>query len=122
MRTRVLVVDDDDIVIFLHELMVRESGLSDEPVSFMNGQAALDYILQHRATDEKYLIFLDLNMPVMNGWELLEELKELSGPEIRVVIVTSSIDADDHKRSENYSFVIGYLEKPLSAEACKRFT
>lgn len=119
MKVRVLVVDDDNVIVFLHELMIRESGLSDKPVSFLNGQEALNYVLEDKS-GEPILVFLDLNMPVMNGWEFMEALLQLERPEVKVVVVTSSIDEDDRRRSAAYPFVIGFVEKPLSADACRR--
>jgi CheY-like chemotaxis protein len=70
-------------------------------------------------TNEKTLIFLDLNMPIMNGWEFLEELKNLNDTlqlSYKIFVLSSSINPDDRKKAENNPLVTGYLSKPLSIE------
>jgi CheY-like chemotaxis protein len=64
------------------------------------------------------LLFLDINMPIMNGKEFLiavsHQYKVLPFP---VIIVTSSIDPEDYKETQSYPFVVGFLEKPMRQEA-----
>ena len=122
MSLKVLIVDDDDIVIFLHETLIDMSGLSSQPAIAINGKEALEYITKSQDDDDsKYLIFLDINMPVMNGWELLDEINtQLFSDRVFVVMVTSSTDAKDKEKSMTYKNVIDFLEKPLSIEDCDR--
>ena len=119
MNPIVMVVDDDDIVLYLHDLMIKESGLSANPLSFSNGKVALDYLRNNYRETETHLIFLDINMPVMNGWQFLE-LIEKEGFIVTVIIVSSSIDPADFEKSKKYPLVKEYVPKPLSIEECVR--
>lgn len=117
----VIIVDDDEMVIFLHKIILKEAGLTDRPVTATNGKEALEYMVKNPKKDEKYLLFLDINMPDMNGWEFLDELKRKSLEDMtRIIIVSSSIDAQDKKRSWTYSNVVDFVEKPLSTDYCKK--
>ncbi len=118
---KVLIVDDDDVILFLHELMIRDSGLSQTATSFLTGQAALDHLDAHRSGTDQFLVLLDINMPGISGWQFLEKLEDMPyRNRVSVVLVTSSIDYADHQRSENYPAVIEYIEKPLTLETCRR--
>jgi CheY-like chemotaxis protein len=121
MKMKVLIVDDDEVVLFLHDIMVRESGLSATPLVFNNGSKALAYLNEQTRQDEKYLMLLDINMPVMNGWQLLERLERSDMKDrIVVVMVTSSIDVNDARKARTFPLVIDYLEKPVTIEVCSR--
>ncbi|NEU07399.1 response regulator [Flavihumibacter sp. R14] len=115
----VLVVDDDEVVLFLHDLMVRESGLSLSPHIFATGKSALEFLKDNYSEAENYLIFLDINMPVMNGWQFLELIEKL-GYKISVIIVSSSIDPADFEKAKSYGLVKEYIIKPLSIDTCVR--
>lgn len=116
----VVVIDDDAVVLFLHKVLIQKSELPSNVKDFLNAQEALDFVRQ-RIAKKHLLIFLDINMPELSGWEFLEQLEQLpSGKKkIFVVMVTSSINWSDRKRAEKYPHVIDYREKPLSKSACK---
>ncbi|WP_420154824.1 response regulator [Siphonobacter sp.] len=114
---KVLIVDDDFIMLKLHQLRVINAGLSLKPQLFYNGREALNFLLAAEETDEQYLILLDLNMPIMSGWQFLEALQQQAlRSTIRVVIITSSVDPADRQRAKDYPQVAGYLEKPLNRQ------
>jgi CheY-like chemotaxis protein len=120
MTLKILVVDDDETIVFLHEFMVKESGLSGEPISFYNGKETLDYLLANAESEDAYLILLDINMPIMNGWELLNAISTyiFLNP-IYVVIVTSSMNTADREKASKYKHVIEYIEKPVDSKVLK---
>lgn len=119
MPPKVLIVDDDRIILFLHQIIIKDSGLSNSPFSFENGLDALNY-LKDEVKDQNTIIFLDLNMPVMDGWELLDALNEPKYLDhISVVLVTSSIDPKDREKAKKYPMVKKFIEKPMSIEKCK---
>lgn len=121
MKLKVLIVDDDDVFIMVNTMMVRRSTISDEPIGFSSGKNALEYIESKKDEDESYLIFLDINMPVMSGWDFLESLKKNNfNKEIHIVILTSSIDLSDHIKAKSYKLVIDFVEKILTLDACLR--
>lgn len=113
MDFKVVLVDDDAVVLFLHNVLVKRSCLPPVAFSCKNAREALEEIRGNR--EENYLIFLDINMPVMNGWEFLDAIQHEQFPgNIFVAIVTSSINSQDRRKAEQYSQFLHYLEKPLS--------
>lgn len=114
-----MIIDDDDIVLFLHDLMIKESGLSTDPLGFSNGKAAMDYLQENYTVTDSYLIFLDINMPVMNGWQFLELIEERKY-QVTVIIVSSSIDSADYQKAKKYPSVKEYITKPLTIETSIR--
>lgn len=117
MKVETLIVDDDEMVIFLHKIAVVESGLTANPVIAYNGLQALDFINRSENRETVFLVLLDINMPELNGWEFLEAIQSLDAS-IYVVMVTSSVDSRDKKKAKSYKQVIEYMEKPLSINAC----
>lgn len=116
MKLNLLIVDDDKMVQTMHTIIVKRSGFSEKPFNFVNGKEALDFIVSN-GKEEKYLILLDINMPVMNGWELLDAFSEFGVEnEIFVVMVSSSIDKHDLDKASTYSKVISYVSKPMTKD------
>jgi CheY-like chemotaxis protein len=113
-----IIADDDEMVVFLHKIAAAESGLCQQPVIAYNGSQALDFIQKN--PEAPFLILLDINMPVMDGWEFLDAVQQLNMPSVFVVMVTSSVDSRDRKKALKYAQVIDYFEKPLSVDACVR--
>ena len=114
---KVLIVDDDPVILMIHRLKVMKSGLDKEPMEFLNGKPALDYLMEHQTNGQKFLVLLDINMPVMNGWEFLEALEQNQlCNKVDVAIVTSSVNHEDKKRAENFNKVFSYLIKPLGED------
>ncbi len=112
-RFETLIVDDDRIITMLHQRMVIKSGLHQEPRLFYSGQDALNFIRNNR--NDRYLVLLDINMPVVSGWDFLDTLcAENLTEHVRVAMVTSSVDAADMARAQMYSVVFDYIDKPLT--------
>lgn len=113
----VLVVDDDKVVTLLHKNSLKSSRIVHPPVLCYNGKEALDYLQKNDSPDKHFLILLDLNMPVIDGWKFLKKLKK-KPPQghVYVVVVTSSINQQDFIKAQTYEQVIHYCRKPLSSE------
>lgn len=111
---RVLIVEDDPLISYLHKAILQKNGIVQDPLTFMNGEEAWKFLLNDDANNF-YLILLDLNMPVLNGWEFLERLEdnEHIACRTKIAIVTSSINPADKKKAEQYASVEYYLPKPL---------
>lgn len=116
-KVKVLIVDDDPMISFLHKALVIRRNICSSPEGFMNGKEVLEFLINDSEREKEclYLILLDLNMPVMNGWEFLQALKELKmAGRTSVVIVTSSINQQDREKANTSRLVSEYIEKPLN--------
>ena len=117
---KVIIIDDDDIMIFLQRKLFQRCGLSKDPISFKVATAAIEF-LKEEEIKQHFLILLDINMPEMNGWQFLDVLQEMKISEnVFVIMVTSSIDGCDKEKAGGYSNVIDFMEKPVSIENCNR--
>lgn len=114
------VIDDDKIVHFLTTHLFRIDYPDWVVIPFFNGKEALDAIESNTAPLPQ-LILLDINMPVMDGWEFLERLNELDeAHDTEVAMVSSSVDPRDKARIVGYPMVNNYLLKPVTREKIAR--
>jgi CheY-like chemotaxis protein len=119
MLLKIMIVDDDEVVTRIHKKNVIKSGLSADPMCFKDGKYAFEYLTEHHEDGSKYLILLDINMPVMDGWMFLNSInhKPLSDC-VNVIIVSSSSNKKDRDIASQYRQVIDYVEKPLTFNIC----
>ncbi|MBA9072378.1 CheY-like chemotaxis protein [Flavobacterium gossypii] len=123
MLHKILCVDDDPITLMLYKMVIAKASFTEEIITAKNGQEALDYYNNLRAEGESQspeLIFLDLNMPVMGGWEFLDNFTKSEYQEFntktKVIVLSSTIDPTDIEKSKTYSIVIDFLSKPITKE------
>jgi CheY-like chemotaxis protein len=112
-----MLIDDDEDDNFFHKLVAQESGITDSIRVAESAQDALDIIKSSDHLPE--LIFLDINMPKMNGWEFIEEYSRLKpGGDGRTVIImlTTSMNPMDLEKSKKSPHIAGFKTKPLNAE------
>ncbi|NER17931.1 response regulator [Spongiivirga citrea] len=111
------IIDDDNTYVNLMSTLIKMKKLSEKLLVFNNGQEAIDYFedtLQRGAKDElPQVIFLDLNMPIMNGWQFLEQFDSESCSGCSLYVVSSSINPSDIDRAKRYPTVTDYITKPM---------
>lgn len=127
MHDLILCVDDDPITLMLCKMVVKKSEFSKEIVTAQNGEDALHYFDELKLNNlgaeiKNYptLILLDLNMPVMGGWEFLDRFSNKEYYPIfnktKIIVLSSTIDPQDIERSKTYPMVADFLSKPITKD------
>ena len=122
MVTKILCVDDDPITLMLYKMVIRKAEFAQEIATARNGEEALAFFsngnVDAQNQDYPRLIFLDLNMPVMGGWEFLDHFNEkhLLFLDTKVIVLSSTIDPTDIEKAKTYPMVIDFQSKPISKE------
>lgn len=124
MLNQILCVDDDPITLMLCKKVITNASFTNEIITFQNGEELLNHfnIIKASQIEDKpilhpQLIFLDLNMPVMGGWEFLDHFISAEFSEfntVKVIVLSSTIDPEDFEKSKKYPMVIDFLSKPIS--------
>ena len=114
----ILLVDDDPDDNYFHQIIINEMNIVNKIDIVVNGIEAIAYLKEENCTPPE-IIFLDLNMPKMNGWEFLEHYKHLNiaqKAKVLILILTTSANPDDIKRANEIKEVTGFETKPLTKE------
>lgn len=117
----ILLVDDNQADNFFHDMVLTEADFAEHIIARESALEALEY-LEHQEKPQPDLIFLDINMPRIDGWQFLERYRELfpkATDRAPVYMLTTAISAVDEKRATATKMVAGFLTKPLDAEAMK---
>lgn len=124
----IMLIDDDETTTYVTRRFIEKAGVADKVTSKSSGQEALAYFSdfeKYKSDPENQvdLIFLDINMPVMDGFEFLEEFEKLTfHPElkkVKIVMLTSSVFHIDKFKSQSFPNVISYISKPVSVGSLK---
>lgn len=120
----ILIIDDDEINNFIAAKLIDKIPPKAVVSTRLNGQEGIDFIKSFIENEDKMpdIIFLDINMPVMNGWEFLEEfdtIKDKFSKKIVINMLSSSVYNDDISKSQTYSTVNKFISKPLTIEKIK---
>lgn len=123
---RALIIDDDEINNFICIKNMKDSNFVEHATYCLRGKEGLDELsdaIQNRPEDLPDVIFLDINMPLMNAWEFLEQYESIQKEfpkEIKLFILSSSVYRKDIEKSSHYDMVTDYIIKPLSKDSLKR--
>jgi len=121
----ILLVDDDEINNFISIKLIKKALLTTEIMACLNGKYAIDQLVDIQKKDPNKLpdyILLDINMPIMNGWEFLDEYKRLNIDPLgktKIYIISSSVFSNDINKARSYPLVKSFISKPLSVEKIK---
>ena len=120
------IIDDDPILVYGVKRMMELCDFCNSLMIFKNGKEGLDKlksIVSHCKESIPDIILLDVNMPIMDGWQFLDEFEKLDSPKkIVIYVVSSSIDPRDMNRVKNYKSVANYIIKPITVETLERIS
>lgn len=121
---KVCIVDDDDIYQFTMVKTMKSLNLTDKVMVFSDGEEALDFMLDNLHNDKELpdVIFLDIDMPIMDGFQFMEEyvkIKPKLGKKITIYMVSSSVDPVDIERAKKISEITDYIVKPITHDQLK---
>jgi len=117
----ILLIDDDDATNYLHKFYINEWNITEKVYVAINGKEAIDFLKSNTDfhQEKPSLILLDINMPVMNGFEFLEEYAKLEDSmkaSTVVVMLTTSLHPRDVERADSIPDLKAYINKPLTKE------
>lgn len=117
MPRHALVIDDDPINNLICAQLLKHSGKVDTVSCFLLAPKALEWLMALTPAEYPELLLLDINMPIMDGWEFLAALHQCM-PEhlLRIAILTSSVSEEDRAKAALYPSLVAYLTKPLTLE------
>lgn len=122
----ILLIDDDKFVNLFHTKVIERANLGVSVKAITNVQEALAFLTRpaicgdNQETANPNIIFLDINMPGLNGWDFMEQYNQLDGcykDNVIIVMLTTSFDPEDQKRALSDRHIVDFLHKPLRPEA-----
>jgi len=123
-KYNICIIDDDDIYQYTIIKILQSLKLNKKIIAFSDGEEALDFLIDNLYNDEELpdVIFLDINMPIMDGFQFIEEyvkLKPKWNKKITIYMVSSSVDPVDIEKAKNISEISDYIIKPIKAGELK---
>lgn len=123
----VMLIDEDEIDNIINQKIIESNNFSEKVQVFQTGSEALDFLRANAKIAENLpdLIFLDINMPIMDGFQFLEEFEKLDNQILdksKIIMLSSSISPRDIDRAASNRFVKKYLNKPLNSRYLQAIT
>jgi len=119
MYKHVLVIDDDPINNLICEKVMERLHFAEQIHSFLSAVEALTWLKQSAADNPVDFIFLDINLPVMDGWEFLRQVEaspELACERFQIHILSSSVSGEDQSKAQEHPLIHDFILKPLTLE------
>ncbi|MBS3915837.1 MAG: response regulator [Bacteroidetes bacterium] len=119
---RIILIDDDEGFLLVSKIIIRRLLPEATVVPFSQPRLALDFLINEfiiTNPNEKTILFLDVNMPGMSGWDFLrgfDALPDTAKQSIRIYMLSSSIDSRDEDRAKDNPSIVEFISKPLSLE------
>jgi len=111
------IIDDDAVSVLILKKMLSNADFLETPMVFYNGNEALNFFSKNYTSVDTYCVFLDINMPVMNGWEFLDNIQTTIHPNnFMVYLLTSSTSEYEKSKSNDYQCIKKFISKPISKE------
>jgi len=116
-----MLIDDNPDDNFFHERVIRKADAANHVIIYQSAREAMTYLLEKDLHSDRHpdLIFLDINMPGMNGWEFLAEYKRLD-PDLQstaiVIMLTTSNNPDDKQKAKEFGIPLDFKTKPLTRD------
>jgi CheY-like chemotaxis protein len=118
----ICIIDDDPIYQILIKKIIGVSKTNLHIMHFNNGKEALDHFTLDADKNLPEIILLDLEMPVMDGWDFMSEIDKLLTEQTAVYIVSSSISYEDKEKAKTFKKIKGYFSKPINADKILEIT
>lgn len=116
---QIYIIDDDDIFVFVLKKLLQKTKRFEQVTDIRNGHEAIDLLIDQYENDRNLpeMIFLDLNMPILDGWQFLDEVEKLPfKDQLKIHIISSSIDPREIEKSKEYATVKSFVSKPVTME------
>ncbi|WP_422860722.1 response regulator [Flagellimonas sp. S174] len=118
----ILLLDDNPATNYIHKKFIAKVNCAEKVLDFQNGYEALKYIRDHPQSPPD-LIFVDINMPIMDAWEFLEEFEKLEEglrQKSKVFVLTTSLSPRDVEKAGEIELIEDVIIKPLSTDDIER--
>lgn len=123
----ICVIDDNDVYQFVMKNSINKINPGIKILSYLNGEEGIDALKEMIENKEQLpdVILLDINMPIMDGWEFMNEfikIKNQLSNTIPIYLTTSSLDASDIDKAKKYEDITGFLSKPIDRHTLIKIT